>query len=79
MRKSGECITFNKENWSLMGHIVADAKKLLEGFNSWDMNFVGRKANSTAHLVATLGAQKSVAREWLGEIPDCILEVIKSE
>jgi ribonuclease HI len=68
-----------EENWSLMGHIVADAKKLLEGFNSWDINFVGRKANSAAHLVATLGAQKSVAREWLGEIPDCILEVIKSE
>lgn len=58
-----------------MGHIVADAKKLLEGFHSWEVNFVGRNAN----FVATQTAQKSVAREWPGEILDCVLEVIQHE
>ena len=66
-------------NWTLMGHIVVDAKKLLEGFHSWEVNFLRHDANSAAHLVATLAAQQSVVREWLGEILDCILEVIQRE
>jgi ribonuclease HI len=72
-------IISREENWSRMGHIIDDAKKLLEGFQHWEINFVGRNANFAAHIIAIQAAQISVAREWLGEIPDCILEVIQRE
>ena len=72
-------IISREENWSRMGHIIDDAKKLLEGIHHREINFVGRNANFAAHIIATQAAQLSVAREWLGEIPDCILEVIQRE
>jgi hypothetical protein len=28
-----------------VGHIIDDAQKLLEGFQYWEINFVGRNAN----------------------------------
>ena len=40
---------------------------------------MGRNSNFATHIIATQAAQLSVVREWLGEIPDYILEVIQRE
>ena len=41
--------------------------------------FVGCKANYAAHHLAKLAAWMGIERQWLGEIPGCILEIIRGE
>ena len=74
-----EALRSETANWSKIGHVVADAKLLGDRFEAWEINYVGRQANSAAHNLAKLAARMGINRLWLGEIPDCISEIIRRE
>ena len=67
------------QNWSRTGHLIEDARVLLERFTTWDIHYVGRSANFAAHNIAKLAANMGINKEWSGEIPNCISDVIRRE
>jgi hypothetical protein len=74
-----DALNFLEANWSRIGHIVADAKVLLLTFAHWEVQYVSRDTNFAAHNLAKLAARLGIERKELGEIPDCILEIILIE
>jgi ribonuclease HI len=74
-----DALNSKKENWSRMRHLVAGARTLLNGFNNWDINYVRRNVNFAAHHIAKMAVNVGIDKEWLGEIPDCILNIIQGE
>ena len=73
-----DALNSRKENWSRFGHLVVDTKNLFNHF-TWHINFVGRNTNFASHNIAKLEAEMGIEREWLGEIPGCISEIIRRE
>ena len=74
-----DALNSREENWSRTRHLVVDARNLLNGFNQWDIKYVGRNANFVAHHIAVMAVNMGIKREWLGEIFYCILEIIWRE
>ncbi|XP_059436766.1 uncharacterized protein LOC132169828 [Corylus avellana] len=74
-----DALNSREENWSRTGHLVDEARNLLKGFNIWDIKYVNRNANFAAHHIAKMAANVGIEKEWLGEIPDCISEIIRKE
>ena len=66
-----------EENCGKFGHLIADTKVLLQCFTHWEVKFVKRDANGAAHSLAKLAAQVGLDRKWLGDIPDCISDIIR--
>jgi hypothetical protein len=71
-----EAVQSWEDNWSRVGHLVADAKMLCNRFDDQEINFVGRQANFVAHHLAKLVGRMGIERQWLGEIPNCISKTI---
>lgn len=74
-----EALNSSEINWSNSGHLAANAQLLLQKFTQWKVQFVSREANFAARNLAKLAAQMGLNRTWLGEISDCISEIIRVE
>jgi hypothetical protein len=74
-----DAMNYGDANWSRIGHLVEDAKILLNTFTHFEVNFVGREANFAAHDFPKLVARLGIERKWLGEILVCISEIIRVE
>ena len=75
-----EVISSLNDNWSKLGHIVADIRLRLCMFPLWQCGFVNRIANSTAHGLAKMATTKCVIdRIWRDEIATCICDIIMIE
>jgi ribonuclease HI len=68
-----------EKNCGKFGHLIADAKVLLQKFSHWEVKFVKRDANGAAHSLMKLAAQVGLERKWRGEILDYISEIIRVE
>ena len=74
-----DAMNYGEANLSRIGHLVEDAKILLNTFTHFEVNFVGREANFAAHDFPKLAARLGMERKWLREIPICISKIIRLE
>jgi ribonuclease HI len=58
-----EAVKSHLDNWSIIGHVVADAKYLCTHFDEWDINYMGRQANYAAHFLAKLAARMGINKQ----------------
>jgi ribonuclease HI len=52
-----DAMNYGEANWSKIGHLVEDAKILLNTFTHFEVNFVGGEANFAAHAFSKLAAR----------------------
>jgi hypothetical protein len=71
-----DALNSREENWSKTGHLIEDARILLDGFTNWDIHYVWCNANFTVHYIAKLAVTEGIDKDWLGEIFDCISYII---
>ncbi|XP_059454987.1 uncharacterized protein LOC132185199 [Corylus avellana] len=74
-----EAINFDVNNESRYGHIVEDIRQTLQTFSRWRCAFVNRNANIAAHGLAKGATKLVMDREWKGETPSCICDIIERE
>ena len=55
------------------GHIVEDARGVLNNLRSWLIGHVKRDLNSTAHFLAKEAMKSVMDQIWMEEVPNCIL------
>ncbi|KAF5454421.1 hypothetical protein F2P56_024088 [Juglans regia] len=65
-------ITSGAEDWSTVGLIYQDIKKLLGNYNSWSIRHVSRQANSVAHCLAKSSLDLSEDSIHVEDYPHCI-------
>ena len=61
----------DKVDNSWLGHMVADARRLMQSFISWESNHVKikRPANQTAHLLSQYAINLTECHYWVEEVP----------
>lgn len=68
----------NKE-MSAAGPLIQELKALLSSFVSSRVTWVRRTANVAAHKLAKIGVGDELCYVWLGDTPDCVLDVISDD
>jgi ribonuclease HI len=66
-------------NWSRYGHIVADIRTVLQGFQGWQICHTKRATNYAAHGLAKEAILNVIDRVWMEEIPSCIYDFVTLE
>ncbi|KAF5477697.1 hypothetical protein F2P56_004314 [Juglans regia] len=67
-----------EEDLSCRGHIIEDIKAIMLGRRDWTVQFIGRKGNEVAHLLAKYALNIDFDKRWIDECPDFIfLQVCK--
>ena len=67
------------QNWSHYGHLVEDTKTILQALPNLKCYHVRREANGAAHSLAKAAVLYVFDYTWMGEIPNCIHDVILRE
>ncbi|KAF5452039.1 hypothetical protein F2P56_027079 [Juglans regia] len=71
-------VNSEEEDLSYGGHIIEDIKTILKRSNAWVVQFIGRKGNNVAHLLAKKVLSLDYDQIWIDECPDFIfLQVCK--
>jgi hypothetical protein len=68
-----------EHNGSRYGHLIEDAKLILNSLSNWKPNLVHRNINVVAHLLAKLATQSVIDRIWRDEISNCICDIVQAE
>ena len=59
-----------------LGHLFADTRRLLQGFEHWKVSFGPRESNKVAHRLARLGRTLVSPLSWFEEPPDVINDLL---
>ena len=62
--------------WSSYGHLVEDARGVLNTNRSWTIGHVKREANSATHTLAKEAVKGVIDHIWMEEIPFCIFDIV---
>lgn len=65
--------------WSMYGHLIDDAKIVLQSFHSWRVIHMKRDANKAAHPLAKATLQQSEEKRWMEEYPRFLHDIVTSE
>lgn len=66
-------------NYSRYGHLIEEARSLLNGLQHWSVNHVRRHLNEAAHRLAKQAVTLREAQISIGSVPLCISDVISME
>jgi ribonuclease HI len=66
-------------SWAPAGHLVDDAKALLNNCRCWKAMHVRREANAAADCLAKMALQLIEEHQWRNSTPLCIREIVMSE
>jgi hypothetical protein len=68
-----------EEEFSRMGSIIAEARKILKEFPVWKVGSVRRGCNNAAHQLAKLAVSQNLSHIWMDSYPSCISEIVLAE
>jgi ribonuclease HI len=65
--------------WRSYGHLVEDARGVLNTRRSWTIGHVKRETNYAAHTLAKEAVNGVIDQIWMEEIPLCIFDIVTLE
>jgi hypothetical protein len=68
-----------EEEFSKMGSIITETRKILMEFPSWKVGVVRRCCNNVAHLLAKLAVSQNLNKIWMDSYPSCISDTVLAE
>lgn len=63
-------------SWSTSALLIQAAKKLLQSFSRWSIQYVKREANTVAYTLARASLLSSVNTFDLETMPDCVKDIV---
>jgi ribonuclease HI len=64
---------------ALFGHLMDEAKLLLQSCHTWEVQHVQRSGNEVAHQLAKLALDQNIEHMWTDSFPSCISEIVMAE
>ena len=61
------------------GHLMDEARLLLESCHTWRVQHVQRSGDGVAHQLAKLALAQNTEHMWTDSFPSCIHEIVMAE